>query len=145
MGQERGSTQSTWSPNTKQKSGFHWQGRRMGRGAWLLGRLIWYAELYIHLLCAVSCPFIYLCIDWSACLLVCQSCLEIVCLIIHVSLCVYLYVYLFVFLFVFWSVYVSLHQFVCLVSISICLCPSIHLEFLSTTALLSPITYSTNG
>lgn len=116
----------------------------MGHGCWVdsFGMLdytsIFSVQSAVHL---SICVLIGLLVCWS----VSHAWRLSACLTIHVSLCVYLYVYLFVSLFVFWSVYISLHQFVCLVSISICLCPFIHLEFLSTTALLSPITYLTNG
>lgn len=59
------------------------------------------------------------CLSMSVCVSICTP----------VYLCLYLSFGL--------SINKSINEFVCLLSVSICLCPSIHLEFLSTSALLS--------
>lgn len=69
------------------------------------GMAILHAELYIHLLCAISCPSSCLSIGLPVCWSVSHSWRLSAYMTIHVSLCVYLYTNLSVSLFVFWSVY----------------------------------------
>lgn len=95
------------------------------------------AELYIHLLCAISYSSVY----WLACLSVGLSVTPRDCrpTWLFTSVCVptCTSIYLCLHSSFGLSINKSINQFVCLVSMSIYLCPSIHLEFLPTTALLS--------
>lgn len=82
---------------------------------------------------------VHLSIDLSACLLVCQLLLEIVCPLdySHQSVCLPIHLFMCLHLSFGLSINKSINQFVCLVNMSIYPCPSIHLEFISTTAFLS--------
>lgn len=59
------------------------------------------------------------------------------CLLMSVCVSIGTSIYLCLYLSFGLSINKSINQFVCLVSMSICLCSSIHLDFLSTIALLS--------
>lgn len=138
LGQGRDSTpppQSTWSLNTKEWVLLaRWEDRIQGMAIGPFCTLRYTSIFSVQ-------SAVHLSVYWLACLSVGLSVTPRDCLPtwLFMSVCVpsCTSIYLRLHLSFGLSINKSINQFVCLVSMSIYLCPSIHLEFLPTTALVS--------